>query len=202
MENRIANAGLASRLMSASAAAALIQPGMTVGMSGFTGAGYPKAVPLALAERITAAHGRGEDFGLRILTGASTAPELDGALARAGGIDFRLPYQSDPELRARINSGQIEYMDIHLGHVAQYAWFGFLGRIDVAVSSVCDMWRVSVSTRSDSRAAVSTFWRCVSARLSDRRRRKSSLSRTTSRSITMLTSCLRFLSSGGVSSSS
>ena len=36
MENRIANAGLASRLMSASAAAALIQPGMTVGMSGFT----------------------------------------------------------------------------------------------------------------------------------------------------------------------
>ena len=136
MENRIANAGLASRLMSASAAAALIQPGMTVGMSGFTGAGYPKAVPLALAERITAAHGRGEDFGLRILTGASTAPELDGALARAGGIDFRLPYQSDPELRASINSGQIEYMDIHLGHVAQYAWFGFLGRIDVAVVEV------------------------------------------------------------------
>ena len=51
MENRIANAGLASRLMSASAAAALIQPGMTVGKSGFTGAGYPQAVPLALAER-------------------------------------------------------------------------------------------------------------------------------------------------------
>ena len=27
-------------------------------------------------------------------------------------------------------------MDIHLGHVAQYAWFGFLGRIDVAVVEV------------------------------------------------------------------
>jgi succinyl-CoA:acetate CoA-transferase len=119
--------------MDADQAAAQIAPGMTVGMSGFTGAGYPKAVPLALATRITRAHARGEPFRLRVLTGASTAPELDGALARSGGIDFRLPYQSDPELRARINRGEIEYMDIHLGHVAQYALFGFLGRIDLAI---------------------------------------------------------------------
>ena len=122
--------------MSADAAAALIQPGMTVGMSGFTGSGYPKAVPLSLAGRIEAAQGRGEKFALRVLTGASTAPELDGALAKAGGIDFRLPYQSDPELRARINSGEIDYMDVHLGQVAQYTWFGFLGKIDVAVVEV------------------------------------------------------------------
>ena len=133
MSERIAHAGLAVRRMDAESAAALIGPGMTVGMSGFTGAGYPKAVPLALAARIGAAHELGEPFRLRVLTGASTAPELDGALARAGGIDFRLPYQSDPELRARINRGEIEYMDIHLGHVAQYAAFGFLGTIDVAV---------------------------------------------------------------------
>ncbi len=136
MSDRIAHAGLAARRMTAAQAAALIQPGMAVGMSGFTGAGYPKAIPLALAGRITAAHDRGEQFAVRILTGASTAPELDGALARAGGIEFRLPYQSDPELRARINSGEIEYMDIHLGHVAQYTWFGFLGRMDVAVVEV------------------------------------------------------------------
>src|SRR5690606_19036926 len=133
MSERIAHPGLAARRMEADAAAALIRPGMTVGMSGFTGAGYPKAVPQALATRITQAHERGDSFRLRVLTGASTAPELDGALARAGGIDFRLPYQSDPELRARINRGEIEYMDIHLGHVAQYAWFGFLGKLDMAV---------------------------------------------------------------------
>lgn len=133
MNDRIAHPGLAARRMDADAAASLIRPGMTVGMSGFTGAGYPKAVPKALAAHITQAQERGESFRLRVLTGASTAPELDGALARAGGIDFRLPYQSDPELRARINSGEIEYMDIHLGHVAQYAAFGFLGRIDLAI---------------------------------------------------------------------
>ena len=40
--------------MSAAAAAALIKPGMTVAMSGFTGAGYPKAVPQALADQMEA----------------------------------------------------------------------------------------------------------------------------------------------------
>jgi len=136
MVDRIGNPNLRSKIMPADAAAANIVPGMTVGMSGFTGAGYPKKVPLALAAMIEAAHRRGENFKLKVLTGASTAPELDGALARAGGIDFRLPYQSDPELRARINRGEIEYMDIHLGQVAQYAWFGFLGKLDVAVIEV------------------------------------------------------------------
>ncbi|MGF6904725.1 acetyl-CoA hydrolase/transferase family protein [Paraburkholderia sp. GAS348] len=136
MENRIHNSYLASKVMSADQAAAQILPGMTVGMSGFTGSGYPKAVPLALAAQIESAHARGESFALKLLTGASTAPELDGALAKVGGIDFRLPYQSDPDLRARINRGEIEYMDIHLGQVAQYTWFGFLGKLDMAVVEV------------------------------------------------------------------
>lgn len=105
-------------------------------MSGFTGSGYPKAVPVALASLIEAAEQRGDKFALRILTGASTAPELDGVLAKAGGIEFRVPYQSDPELRSRINKGEVEYMDIHLGQVAQYTWFGFLGKIDMAVVEV------------------------------------------------------------------
>ncbi|WP_321931730.1 acetyl-CoA hydrolase/transferase family protein [Paraburkholderia guartelaensis] len=136
MELRIQDVSFMSKVMPADAAAALIQPGMTVGMSGFTGSGYPKAVPLELARLIEGAHARGESFAIRVLTGASTAPELDGALAKVGGIDFRLPYQSDPELRSRINRGEIEYMDIHLGQVAQYAWFGFLGDIDMAVIEV------------------------------------------------------------------
>jgi succinyl-CoA:acetate CoA-transferase len=39
--------------MSSDDAAALILKGFTVGMSGFTGSGYPKEVPAALARRIT-----------------------------------------------------------------------------------------------------------------------------------------------------
>lgn len=136
MSDRIRHAGLRGKRMPAEEAAALIRPGMTVAMSGFTGAGYPKAVPQALAAHILQAHDFGEDFRIRVLTGASTAPELDGVLARVRGMELRLPYQSDPALRDRINAGELNYIDIHLSHVAQYTWFGFFGEIDVAVIEV------------------------------------------------------------------
>jgi succinyl-CoA:acetate CoA-transferase len=133
---RIMSAAFRAKIMSADAAAALVPPGAHVGMSGFTGSGYPKAVPQALARRIEDAHGRGEPFRISVWTGASTAPELDGALAKVNGIELRLPYQSDPITRERINSGTMEYIDIHLSHVAQHVWFGFLGHLDVAVIEV------------------------------------------------------------------
>ena len=50
--SRVRNAALKSKIMSAQDAAALIPANSTVGMSGFTGSGYPKVVPMALAERI------------------------------------------------------------------------------------------------------------------------------------------------------
>ena len=107
----------------------MIEPGANVGMSGFTGAGYPKEVPPALARRITEASARGERFKVGVWTGASTAPELDGALAAVDGIDLRLPYQSDPVSREKINAGQMDYLDVHLSHVAQMVWQGFLGHL-------------------------------------------------------------------------
>jgi succinyl-CoA:acetate CoA-transferase len=136
MPGRIAHPGLARKVVPVEDAAALIRPGATVGMSGFTGAGYPKAVPGALARRIAEAHATGHPFRINVWTGASTAPELDGALAAADGIDLRLPYQSDPVSREKINSGAMEYIDVHLSHVAQLVWEGFLGHLDVAVVEV------------------------------------------------------------------
>ena len=115
---RVLNSALAQRIMTAPEAAALIRSGDQVGMSGFTGSGYPKAVPIELARRIAEAHLHGEKFQVSVFTGASTGPELDGALAMAGGIHLRLPYQSDPETRKRINAGEMDYMDIHLSRVA------------------------------------------------------------------------------------
>src|SRR5450755_3940966 len=122
--SRVLNASLADRIMSADEAAALIEFGTRIGMSGFTGAGYPKAVPLALARRISDANLRGQKAQVSIFTGASTGPELDGALAMAGGIQLRLPYQSDPETPKRIHAGEMDYMDIHLNHVAQFVEYG------------------------------------------------------------------------------
>ena len=119
---RVLNSGLAQKIMSAEEAAALIKSGDQIGMSGFTGSGYPKVVPIELAHRIADAHFHGQKFQVSVFTGASTGPELDGALAMAGGIHLRLPYQSDPETRKRINAGEMDYMDIHLSHVAHPSW--------------------------------------------------------------------------------
>jgi succinyl-CoA:acetate CoA-transferase len=127
---------LRSKVMSAEGAASFIASGSTVGMSGFTGSGYPKAVPVALAARIEAAHAAGKPFSVRVWTGASTGPELDGALGKANGIEFRLPYNSDPVVRDKINRGEVEYCDMHLSQVAPMAWQGFLGPLDTAVIEV------------------------------------------------------------------
>ena len=134
--SRIHSSVLRSKIVSAEEAAALIPSGVNVGMSGFTGAGYPKAVPGALARRIMDANLAGQKFKIGVWTGASTAPELDGALAMVDGVNLRLPYQSDPRSRNKINAGEMEYLDIHLSHVAQFVWFGFLGKLDWAVVEV------------------------------------------------------------------
>ena len=147
--NRVLNTVLAQRVMSAEEAAALIQPGAQIGMSGFTGSGYPKAVPLALARRITDAHLRGQKFKVNVFTGASTGPELDGALAMVGGMQLRLPYQSDPITRKLINAGEMQYTDMHLSQVGQIVEYGFMGKLDLAlieVTAVLEDGRVIPST--------------------------------------------------------
>ncbi len=136
MANRIQSLDLAGKVMTADEAAALILNGSTIGMSGFTGSGYPKEVPQALARRIGEAHRKGEPFTVSVWTGASTGPDLDGALAAVDGIDLRLPYMSDPISRAKINAGEMEYLDVHLSHVAQMAWEGFFGHLDLALIEV------------------------------------------------------------------
>lgn len=135
-QQRIQCQALQSKVMPAEAAAALIVPGSTLGMSGFTGSGYPKAVPQALAERMGRERAAGNPFRVRVWTGASTGPELDGVLASADGIEFRLPFNSDPIAREKINRGEMEYFDMHLSQVAPMAWQGSLGPLDTALIEV------------------------------------------------------------------
>ena len=134
--SRIANEKLRAKVTDAETAASFIHHGDTIGMSGFTGSGYPKAVPGALAARIEAEHAAGDPFKVRVWSGASTGPELDGALARADGIEFRMPYNSDPIARQKINAGEMDYFDMHLSQVAPMAWEGFLGPLDTAVIEI------------------------------------------------------------------
>ena len=83
--DRVRNKALHAKIVSAQEAAELIKPGMNVGTSGFTPSGYPKAVPLALAERM-----KEHPFKINLYTGASVGPELDGALCEVNGIDKRI----------------------------------------------------------------------------------------------------------------
>lgn len=125
--------------LTAAEAAALIQDGQTVGFSGFTSAGTAKAVPLALAERAKAEHLAGREFRIGVISGASTGPSLDGALALAGAISFRTPYQSDPELRALINDGKVQFFDMHLSMLPHAIRCGHLGHLHCAVIEACDV---------------------------------------------------------------
>lgn len=120
-------------VISAEEAASHIFHGATVGFSGFTPAGAAKAVPKALADRARANHAEGKPFQIRVLTGASTGANLDEALANAEAISWRAPYQSSRKLREQLNSGKVQFVDMHLSHIPQTVAEGFFGKIDFAV---------------------------------------------------------------------
>ena len=128
ISDRVRNKDLQAKIVSAEEVAAFIKPGMSIGMSGFTASAYPKAIPLALAERM-----KKEPFTVDIWTGASTGPELDDTLAAVHGIKRRLPYQTDAILRGEINDGSVDYLDLHLSESAQLARVGYLGKLDIAI---------------------------------------------------------------------
>ena len=125
---RIRLASLHDRIMSAAEAAALIEDGMTVGMSGFGGAGDAKAIPLALVERA-----EGAPLRINLITGASLGRGLDGLMADAGLLARRMPFQGDPVLRRAINAGDVMFIDQHLSEVVEQIRDGHVPTPDIAV---------------------------------------------------------------------
>jgi acetyl-CoA hydrolase/succinyl-CoA:acetate CoA-transferase len=134
--SNVENSFLRKRLMSADDAAKLLPARGTIAASGFTTA-YPKVIPTAYAHRVEAEHTR--EFAINLYTGASTGEALDGVLARSGCVRSRLPFQSTPDMRARINSGEIEFVDMHLSHVASYINHRILEPIDAAIIEAVDV---------------------------------------------------------------
>lgn len=125
-EDRILAKGLEEKIVSPQEAAALVKSDMKLGFSGFTSAGYAKLVPTAIAEMGTAKN-------LTVLTGASTGPELDGALAKAGLMGHRYPFQSNKDSRNSINAGTTEYADCHLGVYPRMIRQGVFGEMDYTI---------------------------------------------------------------------
>jgi succinyl-CoA:acetate CoA-transferase len=134
--SRIRHDHFRSLVTDAATAVAQIGDGDTVAISGFASAGTPKAFAPALADRIRAIRAAGGRMSVNLLTGASVANEAEAVLAEVDGVALRMPYQSEPTARRKINSGSVDYVDIHLSHVAQQVWEGYYGDVDVAVVEV------------------------------------------------------------------
>jgi succinate CoA transferase len=122
--------------LSADEAAALIRHGQTIGFGGFTTAGNPLATGAAIAARARREHAAGREFRIGDI-GVATAPSLDGGLA--GAVSFRTPYQSNPKMRAAIDSLDCRFVDMHLSHLTQALRYGFLGAVDWAVVQAADL---------------------------------------------------------------
>jgi succinyl-CoA:acetate CoA-transferase len=129
-DQRIRNQSYLKKIVSAEEASLLIKDGMTLGLSGFTRSGDAKVVPIALAQRAKSSE---RPFKVNIFTGASIGDEVDGVLAEAGIIHKRLPFQADKQLRSKINSGDVLFIDQHLSHTAELVRSGYLPPIDVAI---------------------------------------------------------------------
>ncbi len=122
--------------LSAAEAAAMINDQDTIGLSGFTPNGVPKATFRELSKRAVAEHEAGRPFQVGILTGASTSQSIEGDMAAAHAIKFRAPFSTNKDFRTHTNLGEIDYEDMHLGHMAERLRRGFYGEIDLAIIEV------------------------------------------------------------------
>lgn len=125
--------------ITAAEAAEMIHDGMTLGLSGFTAPGTPKAITEELAKKAEREHQAGRPFKVNLVTGASTSDHVDGVLSRANAINFRAPYQNVPDLRKRINAHDCHYDDRHLSEMAQEVRYGFYGDVDFAIIEAADI---------------------------------------------------------------
>jgi len=125
--------------ITAAEAAAQIENGHTIGLSGFTPAGTAKAVTAELAKKAHAEHEAGRPFKVNIFTGASTGQSCDGALANEQAIGLRAPYTTNPDFRKHVNLGEIRYTDLNLSNMATQIRQGYLGDIDWAIIEACDV---------------------------------------------------------------
>jgi succinyl-CoA:acetate CoA-transferase len=130
-EDRIKRAELIDRIITPEQAASLFKDKMVVASSGFTKSGDSKAVLPALAERA-----KKDPLKITLMTGASLGYGTDGALASSNALSLRLPFQVDPVLRKAINSGEIMFIDQHLGETANLLRANNFPKIDIAVIEV------------------------------------------------------------------
>lgn len=112
--------------MSAAAAAEQIPPDATVVTSGFGSVGYPKAVPLAIADS-------DRRRSLTVITGGSVGEEIDTELVQSEDMRRRFPYLGTQTARDAANAGDLAFHDEHISQLADGVRSGQFGSVDVAL---------------------------------------------------------------------
>lgn len=94
-----------------------------LGWSGFTGVGYPKMIPTALADHVEKNNLQGK-MKFNLFVGASTGAETEDRWATLDMIDRRYPHQVGKNIKKGINEGRIRFADKHLSMFPQDLLYG------------------------------------------------------------------------------
>ncbi|KAK0216297.1 hypothetical protein IW262DRAFT_1399304 [Armillaria fumosa] len=108
--------------------APLFQNDDYIGWSGFTGVGYPKGVPTAIADHIESNNLQADPATKKkfnLFVGASVGPEVEDRWARLDMIERRYPHQVGKEIAKGINAGRINFADKHLSMFPQDLTYGY-----------------------------------------------------------------------------
>ncbi|KAL9114641.1 MAG: hypothetical protein Q9227_001319 [Pyrenula ochraceoflavens] len=95
-----------------------------IGWSGFTGVGYPKKVPSALADHVEKNNLQGK-LKYNLFVGASSGAETESRWARLNMIERRSPHQVGKEIAKGINNGNIKFFDKHLSMFPVDLMYGY-----------------------------------------------------------------------------
>jgi len=130
--SRIKRPAFHSKIMKVEDTLKFFRDGQALGMSGFTPAGYPKAVPIMLGNHVEQNSLQGK-MRFKVYSGASTGAETLDNWARLNMISRLYPYQTGKNIAKRINAGDIEFKDVHLSNFANNLSYGFYSAIDTAI---------------------------------------------------------------------
>ncbi|WP_027389664.1 acetyl-CoA hydrolase/transferase C-terminal domain-containing protein [Chrysiogenes arsenatis] len=121
---RIRKKSLHSKIMQPEDTIPFFKNGMDLAWSGFTPVGYPKVVPLALADYVEQNNLQGK-MRFNLFIGASIGAEVEDRWASLGMTDKRWPYQTGKVIQKQVNTGQVRMGDKHLSLYAQDLGYGF-----------------------------------------------------------------------------
>ncbi|KAI8381065.1 acetyl-CoA hydrolase [Radiomyces spectabilis] len=124
LKSRVRRPQLLNKVMKAEDTLKFFKNGQYLGWSGFTGVGYPKMIPIALANHVEKNNLQGK-MKFNLFVGASSGAECEDRWAELDMIDRRYPHQVGRNIKRGINEGRIRFADKHLSMFPQDLVYGF-----------------------------------------------------------------------------